>query len=109
MAIPSWLASMTGAQAFANNPLNGFQPTMGDAMQGIGHSLAEHYRQGGLAPAPAGTPPIVAPTPPSGLPMDPGMSVPPAQPQVTLPPVNFQQALPLSSKSMRLIADLFKQ
>ena len=58
MTIPAWFANMTGAQAFAQNPANGFQPTLGDAFQGIGHSMMEHYRRGeGMGvPKPSGTP-----------------------------------------------------
>lgn len=46
MQLPDWLIKATGAQQFANNPANGFVPTLGDAFQGIGHSMAEHYRNG---------------------------------------------------------------
>lgn len=46
MQLPQWLIHATGAQSFANNPLNGFTPTIGDALQGIGHSMMEHYRRG---------------------------------------------------------------
>lgn len=67
MAIPSWLAALTGAGQFANNPANGFQPTFGDALQGIGHSMAEHYRQGQNATS---TPtPMPAPGAPGGTPV----------------------------------------
>ena len=46
--LPSWITALTGADKFANNPENGFAPTWGDALQGIGHSLMQHYRgQGG--------------------------------------------------------------
>lgn len=44
--LPAWLIKATGANAFANNPANGFQPTLGDALQGVGHSMMEHYRRG---------------------------------------------------------------
>lgn len=87
MQVPSWLTQASGAQAFANNPANGFQPTMGDVAQGIGHSMMQHYRRAdgqpeaqaqGAAPAPAamaqpgmqfgikpdGTMGLVAPPPP---------------------------------------------
>lgn len=48
MQLPNWLAAMTGANKFANNPANGFQATLGDMFQGAGHSMAQHYRgQGG--------------------------------------------------------------
>jgi hypothetical protein len=66
MQLPSWLANLTGATQFANNPANNFAPTFGDALQGIGHSMAEHYRRGqadgasngGLDGALKGLPPI---------------------------------------------------
>lgn len=45
MAIPDWLAGLTNARQFANNPANNFQPTMGDALQGIGSSMATHWRR----------------------------------------------------------------
>lgn len=45
MQLPSWLAGLTGAKEFANNPANGNVPTWGDAMQGIGHSMMENYRR----------------------------------------------------------------
>lgn len=44
--IPPWLAQITGAMQFANNPANSFQPTVGDAFQGIGHDMMEHFRAG---------------------------------------------------------------
>lgn len=47
MNIPPWLANMTGAWDQAKNPANGFMPTMGDALQGIGHSMATYARTGG--------------------------------------------------------------
>lgn len=40
----SWLSALTGGQNFANNPANGFQPTAGDHLQGIAHSMMQHYR-----------------------------------------------------------------
>lgn len=110
MAIPGWLVQASGAMKFANNPANGFAPTMGDVMQGIGHSLAEHYRNGqgvapGAAPAPAPAAPSLAPSPVT--------AAPPVVPvgQVQLPPINFTHPdiQGLSGKTMGLIADLFKQ
>lgn len=53
MILPDFLSKLTGAQAFANNPANGFKPTFGDGLQGIGHSMMEHYRRG---QAPAASP-----------------------------------------------------
>lgn len=48
MQVPNWLAALTGARQFANNPANNYNPTLGDAFQGIGHSMMQHYRgQGG--------------------------------------------------------------
>jgi len=44
MNMPSWLTALTGGQQFANNPANGFRATFGDGLQGIGHSMMEHYR-----------------------------------------------------------------
>ena len=44
MALPSWLAGLTGANKFANNPANGFAATFGDMAQAAGHSMAQHYR-----------------------------------------------------------------
>lgn len=44
--IPQWLAGLTGANAHALNFSNDFQPTMGDALQGIGSSMKNHYLQG---------------------------------------------------------------
>lgn len=44
MQIPAWLAALTNANKFANNPANSFQPTLGDALQGIGSSMMQHYR-----------------------------------------------------------------
>lgn len=48
MDIPSWLAHLTGANAFAADPiaaiLGDSKPTLGDAFQGIGHSLMENGR-----------------------------------------------------------------
>lgn len=41
--LPSWLAQI--GQGFANNPANGFKATLGDVMQGIGHSMMENYRR----------------------------------------------------------------
>lgn len=40
----SWLAGLTGADKFANNPANGFAATLGDFAQAAGHSMAQHYR-----------------------------------------------------------------
>lgn len=44
MQLPNWLAGLTGANKFANNPANGFAATFGDMLQGAGHSMAQHYR-----------------------------------------------------------------
>lgn len=44
--IPQWLAGLTGANAHALNFANDFQPTFGDALQGIGSSMKSHYLQG---------------------------------------------------------------
>ena len=44
MQLPSWLSALTGGNKFANNPANGFVPTFGDHLQGIGHSMMQHYR-----------------------------------------------------------------
>ena len=44
MQIPAWLAALTNANKFANNPANGFRPTLGDALQGIGSDMLRHYR-----------------------------------------------------------------
>lgn len=82
MMIPPWLANLTGANAFANNPANGFQPTMGDAAQGIGHDMMEHYRRQAatqdeaLAPSGAQAPGVpggnpTAPVGPTLTPMNP--------------------------------------
>lgn len=46
MQIPQWLAQMTGANAHALNFANDFQPTLGDALQGIGSSMKSHYLAG---------------------------------------------------------------
>lgn len=46
LVIPNWLSGATGANAFAANPANGYQPTVGDALQGIGHDMMQHYRAG---------------------------------------------------------------
>jgi len=92
MQLPSWLIDATGAQPFANNPANNFQPTLGDAMQGIGHSMMSHYRRDPTE-APGGPP-----TPPA-LPGDsmgqtmqqpqlPGM-LPGMQPPPRIPPMNI--------------------
>jgi hypothetical protein len=72
-ALPDWLIKATGAAQFANNPANGFKPTAGDALQGIGHSLMEHYRANAAPQQPAAQPaaPIghmPAPVPPAGMP-----------------------------------------
>ncbi len=54
MIIPNWLSALTGAKQFANNPRNNFQPTFGDGLQGIGHSMMQHHRgQGGKPSAPS--------------------------------------------------------
>lgn len=46
MNIPPWLAGLTGANAYATNFANDFQPTVGDALQGIGSSMKRHYLAG---------------------------------------------------------------
>jgi hypothetical protein len=43
MNIPSWLAGMTNAAAFADPLKNMGAPTFGDALQGIGDSMKSHY------------------------------------------------------------------
>ena len=45
MQLPNWLAGLTNARTFANNPENNFQPTFGDALQGIGNSMATHWQR----------------------------------------------------------------
>lgn len=72
--LPQWLVAATGAQQFANNPANNFMPTAGDALQGIGHSMMEHYRRSMDMPAPSGSQP---PGVPGGAP--PQVSMPQAQ------------------------------
>lgn len=57
MQLPSWLAGLTGADKFANNPANGFSANIGDMMQAAGHSMAQHYRGKGGA---YGGPEIIA-------------------------------------------------
>lgn len=112
MAIPSWLVNAAGAMQFANNPANGFQPTMGDVAQGIGHSMMEHYRAGGMAPPATGAPAAPAPSLIPQQAIAPMSLEAPAVPlgQVQLPQVQFAKpAIPgLSEKSMGLISDLFK-
>lgn len=41
MQLPNWLSGMTGAAKFA---APGGKPNFGDAFQGIGHSMMNHYR-----------------------------------------------------------------
>lgn len=54
MQLPNWLAGLTGANKFANNPLNGFQATLGDLGQSAVHSMLQHYRgKGGTYGGPA--------------------------------------------------------
>lgn len=55
MNIPSWLIALTNAGKFAEP---GGQPNLGDAMQGIGHSMMQHYRG---APMSGGQLPMVPP------------------------------------------------
>jgi len=70
--IPSWLAALTGAQRFANNPANGFAPTLGDALQGIGSSMMQHYRgQAGAPEANLTTPSLGATRVPESSPVMP--------------------------------------
>lgn len=45
MELPNWLAGLTNARTFANNPANNFQPTWGDALQGIGSSMKTHWNR----------------------------------------------------------------
>lgn len=54
--MPSWLTALTGGQQFANNPANNFQATLGDGLQGIGHSMMQHYRGQGGQPSAQGNP-----------------------------------------------------
>lgn len=77
MNLPSWLAGLTGANKFANNPETGFQANLGDLFQSAGHSMAQHYRgKGGTY----GGNPLI-----EGLNAGPGLSTPiPAQPAETL-------------------------
>lgn len=110
MAIPNWLVQASGAMKFATNPASPGVPTMGDVMQGIGHSMANHYRNGqgvapGAAPAPAPQP-MLAPAPL----MQPNAGEPVPVGQVQLPPVQFNRSPieGLSTKTIGLIADLFK-
>ena len=42
--LPDFLSKATGAANFADPLKNGGLPTLGDAMQGIGHSMMTHYR-----------------------------------------------------------------
>lgn len=44
MNLPNWLAGLTGANRFANNPANGFRANLGDMAQAAGHSMLQHYR-----------------------------------------------------------------
>lgn len=61
MQLPSWLAGLTGADKFANNPANGFRATFGDMAQAAGHSIMQHYRgQGGKYGGPTLTPGVNA-------------------------------------------------
>lgn len=112
MALPNWLVQATGAMKFANNPANGFQPTMGDAMQGIGHSMMNHYRNGQGTPPAGGAP---QPAPPPAPMFAAGLINPSAPPvpvdQLQLPQVSFNRSPidGLSSKTIGLIADLFKK
>lgn len=59
--IPQWLAGLTGANAHALNFANDFQPTFGDALQGIGSSMKSHYLQSqSPQPAAGGSSPLAA-------------------------------------------------
>jgi hypothetical protein len=62
MALPAWLVQATGAMKFATNPASPGVPTFGDALQGIGHSMAEHYRRGQAQPQAPGAAPAPAPS-----------------------------------------------
>lgn len=117
--IPQWLIDMTGAMQFANNPANGFQPTMGDALQGIGHSMMEHYRQQlgnrvqgaqGM-PGPPGSPgalSLMPPSPPAPMQLPPGATPPIVPQQVNLPaPLKFDPIQP-PAVPMSAIAQMFR-
>lgn len=70
--IPQWLAALTGANAFAKGTPGG-GPSIGDAFQGIGHSMMEHYRgtPGSLQSTPAAPAPAL-PKPPVPMQVMPG-------------------------------------
>lgn len=80
MQLPSWLAGLTGADKFANNPANGFAANLGDMAQAAGHSMLQHYRgKGGTY----GGNPII-----EGLNGGPGTATPIPQPAAeTLPTI----------------------
>lgn len=94
MNVPGWLAGMTNAAKFADPLKNGGAPTMGDALQGIGSSMKNHYLYGqGSAPAiPGQAPqPAAAPAPaPAPIPMaafaQPQAPAPAGMPWGTFPP-----------------------
>lgn len=102
--LPDWFSKITNAAAFANNPANGFQPTLGDAMQGIGNSMMEHYRRN-LQPSGTGTPGV----PGGGPPAAPAQSLVPVQKPVgelTMPQIN-PQPMPSFTSGIN-IADMLK-
>lgn len=51
MQLPDWLSKMTGAAPFA---APGGKPNFGDGLQGIGHSMMNHYRRNSGMPGVAG-------------------------------------------------------
>lgn len=88
MALPAWLVQATGAMKFATNPASPGVPTMGDALQGIGHSMANHYRRNqGQAQAPGAAPAPAPAAAPMG--MDP-MNMRPPVPLDQIDPSVFQ-------------------
>jgi hypothetical protein len=56
VALPAWFASLTNAANFADPTKNGGLPTFGDALQGIGSSMKQHYLQN-FAPTGGALPP----------------------------------------------------
>lgn len=97
MQLPSWLAGLTGANKFANNPANGFRATLGDMGQAAAHSMLQHYRgQGGkyggspiiegLNGGPGSATPFPQPAP-EVMPLAPGASSGPKIEGGLLPPV----------------------
>ena len=89
MPIPSWLSNITGAMQFANNPANNFQPTVGDAFQGIGHSMMEHFRAGQGQPASAPAAPMIGQQPTVGQLAGQATAPPAAARPPMAPPINF--------------------